>query len=179
MHVPMTMRLVLVPDSGAEIEPPEAWLAAARDGMVLRAEFDADTGALAERLDLIEQRQIAVEAGVNTVVTADGEGVLRIHAVGGVASYRAVTGDGSLDPDDNGRVVEVDSAAPVVLAVPAGLPRGWTCLVRQRGEGAVTVGRGPGVVFAPVDGNLATSAAWQEIALESQGGDVVLARLLA
>lgn len=176
--IPMSLRVVLVPENGAEIEPPGAWLTAAREGMVMRAEFNADTGAINERLDAIEQRQTEIEAGTNIVVTPDGDGVLRIHAQGGVASYRDVTEGGPLTAEDNGRVVEVDSADGVVLTVPAGLPRGWTCLVRQVGQGAVTVARDAGVVFVPTDEDLSAAAPWQEIALESQGDDVAIARLL-
>lgn len=159
-------------------QPPvplsEHLVAQARQGMAT----EASVQVVADALAVLAARVQTVEAGQNISIVQTQQGQLVISAVGGVASYRDVTGDGSLEPDDNGKVVAVDSAAPVVLAVPAGLPRGWTCLVRQVGAGAVTVGRGPGVVFAPVDGNLATAATWQEIALESQGGDVVLARLL-
>lgn len=126
--IPMSLRVVLVPENGAGIEPPEAWLAAAREGMVVRAEYDADAGSIHERLDALEQRQTEIEAGTNIVVTPDGEGVLRIHAVGGGASYRTVTESGDLLAEDNGRVVEVDSADAVMLIVPAGLPRGCPSL---------------------------------------------------
>lgn len=149
-------------------------IAAAREGMATQAGVDALAAAVAGLATQLSE----IEAGQNIAIVTTPEGGFRISAVGGVASYRDVSGDGSLQADDNGRVVAVDSAAPVVLAVPSGLPRGWTCLVRQVGAGAVTVGRGPGVVFAPVDENVPTSAQWQEVALESQGNGVVLARLL-
>lgn len=167
MSIPMQVRIVLVPEEGATIDPPANWLDAARSGLATQAALD----------DLAAQVQ-AIVAGTNIVVTPDGEGVLRIHAMGGAASYRVATASGALLIEDNGRVVEVDSADAVTLTVPAGLPRGWTCLVRQVGAGGVTVAREPGVVFAPIDGDLTTDGAWQEVALESRGDGAVIARLL-
>jgi hypothetical protein len=164
--VPLTLRLVLVPESGAEAAPPESWLAAARAGLAASEEL----AALAARLN-------ALEGGTNVRVTVDPDTqVLRISAVGGVASYRTVSETGELAADDNGRVVEVDSAAPVTLTVPTGLPRGWCCVVRQVGAGAVTVRAASGVTLVPEARDLATAAPWQEITLEARGGDQVIGR---
>lgn len=166
MPLPLSLRLVLVPESGAEIAPPESWLAAARAGLATSAEL----AALAARVG-------TVEAGTNVRVTVDPDTqVLRISAVGGVASYRTVSESGEFAAADNGRVVEVDSAAPVTLTVPRGLPRGWCCVVRQVGAGAVTVRAAPGVTLVPETRDLATAARWQEITLEARGGDQVIGR---
>jgi hypothetical protein len=168
MGIPMALRLVLEPASGSEFEPPKAWLEAARHGLASAA----DLAALAARV-------MRIEADTNIRVIVDPDtNVLRISAVGGVASYRTVSADAALDLDDNGRVVEVDSAVPVTLALPTGLPRGWVCLVRQVGAGTVTVRRASGVRIAPDDGDLATAAPWQEIALESRGDDQVIGRVV-
>jgi hypothetical protein len=164
--VPLTLRLVLVPESGAEVAPPESWLAAARAGLATSDEL----AALAARLS-------TVEAGTNVRVTVEPDTqVLRISAVGGVASYRAVGETGELTADDNGRVVEVDSAEPVTLTVPTGLPRGWCCVVRQVGAGAVTVRAAPGLTLVPEARDLATAALWQEVTLEARGADQVIGR---
>lgn len=166
MSIPMQVRIVLVPEEGATIDPPANWLDAARAGLATQAALDA----------LAAQVQ-AIEAGTNIIVTPDGEGILRIHAAAGPASYRTVAESGALLPDDNGRVVEVDSADAVTLTVPAGLPR-WFCLVRQVGAGAVTVAPDAGVAFVPDGAAITNAGAWQEVALESRGDGTVIARLL-
>lgn len=170
---PRPLFLALIPGEAAQIEPPEAWLAAARQGLATTealAALEAAVAALGARI-------VTLEAGRNISVTAGENGVLRIEAIGQAIAYRTVSAGRALAADDDGRVLEADRA--VTLTVPAELPRGFCCLIRQVGAEAVRVARGPGVRFVPENRDLQTAGPWAEVTLEARGGGVVLARAIA
>lgn len=80
----------------------------------------------------------------------DVPGILQAHvrldAQLSAASYRMhedifsdQTTTYTLQSTDNGKVVTINSATPVSLGVPTGLPVGFSCNIFQRGLGQVTV----------------------------------------
>lgn len=114
------------------------------------------------------QTEAMVLAGVNFAITYAGTGATRtatLAAVGGPGSYAALTGNRAATAADNGRVVECDGTNRT-LTMPAGLGRGFSCVVRRTAAGDATVARGTGVTFAPTDASVSTAALWDEITIE-------------
>jgi 3',5'-cyclic AMP phosphodiesterase CpdA len=114
------------------------------------------------------QTEAMVLAGANVALTYAGTGASRtatIAAVGGAASYAALSANRTAAATDNGRVIECDGTNRT-LTLPAGLGKGFACVVRRAGAGNATVAKGSGVTFAPTDANVATTALWDEIAIE-------------
>ncbi|MCS6854494.1 MAG: hypothetical protein NZ523_07035 [Elioraea sp.] len=107
-------------------------------------------------------------AGANIALSYTGTGATRqatIAAVASSASYVSVTANRTLTAADNGRVLE-GGASDVTLTVPAGLGKGFSCLLRRVAAGNLTATAGTGVTFAPAAGPVATTAQWDEIAIE-------------
>lgn len=114
------------------------------------------------------QTEAMVLAGTNLAIVYAGSGATRtatLAAVGGAGSYAALTGNRTATAADNGRVIECDGSNRT-LTLPAGLGKGFACVVRRAAAGNATVAKGGGVTFAPTDGSVATAALWDEIAVE-------------
>lgn len=114
------------------------------------------------------QTEAMVLAGVNLAITYAGTGATRtatLAAVGGAASYASLTSNRAATAADNGTVVECDGTNRT-LTLPAGLGRGFSCVVRRTAAGDATVARGTGVTFAPTDASVSTAALWDEITIE-------------
>ena len=114
------------------------------------------------------QAEAMLVAGANISITYVGSGATRqatIAVAGSSASYTAVTNGRTLAAADNGRVLE-GGATDVTLTLPAGLGKGFSCLLRRVGTGNLTATAGPGVTFVPAAGPVATTAQWDEIAIE-------------
>lgn len=107
-------------------------------------------------------------AGANISLTYGGSGATRQATIAVVASsttYTTVTASRALTAADNGRVLE-GATADVTLTLPAGLGKGFSCLLRRVAAGNLTASAGTGVTFAPAAGPVATTAQWDEIAIE-------------
>jgi hypothetical protein len=114
------------------------------------------------------QTEAMVVAGTNLAIAYGGTGATRtatLAAVGGPASYAALTANRAATAADNGRVIECDGSDRT-LTLPAGLGKGFACVVRRAAAGNATVAKGGGVTFAPVDASVSTAALWDEIAVE-------------
>ncbi|WP_337875257.1 hypothetical protein [Elioraea sp.] len=114
------------------------------------------------------ETEAMVVAGTNLAIAYGGAGATRtatIAAVGGAASYAALTANRQATAADNGRVVECDESNRT-LTLPPGLGKGFACVVRRTAAGNATVAKGGGVTFAPVDADVSTAALWDEIAVE-------------
>lgn len=107
-------------------------------------------------------------AGANISVSYSGSGATRqatIAVVASSTSYTALTASRTLTAADNGRVLE-GGATDVTLTLPAGLGKGFSCLLRRVGSGNLTATAGSGVTFVPAAGPIATTTQWDEIAIE-------------
>lgn len=82
-----------------------------------------------------------------------------------------VSGSRSLAASDHSRLLEVDSATPVTLTVPAGLPAGMTVLVGQRGAGQVSLAAGAGVTLRSLSGELTLAGQYAVVTLLHRGAD--------
>ncbi|WP_439577263.1 hypothetical protein [Elioraea sp.] len=114
------------------------------------------------------QTEAMVLAGANLAISFAGTGASRtatIAAIGGAGSYAALTGNRAATAADNGRVVECDGTNRT-LTLPAGLGKGFACVVRRAAAGNASVAKGANVTFAPADATVATAALWDEIAVE-------------
>lgn len=114
------------------------------------------------------QIESMVLAGANIGISYAGSGASRtatLAAVGGAASYAALSSSRPAAAADNGKVLECD-ASNRTLTLPAGLGKGFSCVVRRTAAGDATVARGTNVTFAPTDANVSTAALWDEIAIE-------------
>lgn len=114
------------------------------------------------------QAESMLIAGTNLAITYAGSGASRtatLAAVGGPASYAALTADRAATAADNGRVIECDGANRT-LTLPVGLGRGFACVVRRTAGGNATVARGANVTFVPSNANVTTAAPWDEITVE-------------
>jgi hypothetical protein len=114
------------------------------------------------------ETEAMVRAGANVVISLAGSGASRtatIAAVGSASSYGALAGNRAATAADNGKVIECDGSNRT-LTLPAGLGKGFTCLVRRAAAGNATVAKGTNVTFAPADASVSTTAAWDEIAIE-------------
>jgi len=107
-------------------------------------------------------------AGANIPLSHSGSGPSRqttIAVVSSSATYTTVSANRTLTTADNGRVVE-GGATDVTLTLPAGLGKGFSCLLRRVAAGNLLAAAGSGVTFAPQAGPIATTALWDEIAIE-------------
>lgn len=114
------------------------------------------------------QTEAMVLAGTNLAIAYAGTGAARtatIAAVGGAASYAALAATRSATAADNGRVIECDGSNRT-LTLPAGLGKGFACVIRHAAAGTATVAKGSGVTFAPADASVATTTLWDEIIIE-------------
>lgn len=114
------------------------------------------------------QAEAMVLAGTNLSISYAGAGATRtmtLAAVGGPGSYVALTSSRTAAASDNGRVLECDGSNRT-LTLPAGLGKGFVCVVRRTAAGNATVARGGGVTFAPTNSDLTTAALWDEIVVE-------------
>ena len=80
-----------------------------------------------------------------------------------VDRYTVVTGDYSLTGNDISRIIEVNSAAPVVITLPA-LSAGFSCLVRQVGAGQVSLAAS-GVTIRNRQSHIALAGQWAEASI--------------
>jgi hypothetical protein len=67
-------------------------------------------------------------------------------------AVKVVTADYTLTADDNGDLIYVDSATPVTITAPAGLPAGFISQIYQKGAGQVTVVGGAGNTLRSANG---------------------------
>lgn len=177
---PRPLFLALIPGDGVQLDPPPAWLEAARSGLATIEQFSALAAALAET----QARVLTLEAGrnieVRTVVDNQGRTVAVLEVVADARSYVAHTADMVLGDEHNGRVIEVlDGSGPAAVVVPQ-LSKGFTALVRATVARVVEVRAAPGVSFVPSPSPVVTSGlAWEEVAVESLGDGRVLVRALA
>lgn len=97
-----------------------------------------------------------------------------VEIISGVVSVNTQTSSYTLQPSDNGKIIEMNSASAILLTVPSGLPIGFQCSITQLGAGQVTF-VGSGVTLRNAYGYTKTALQYSKAGVEiASSGDVIL-----
>ncbi|MDY3521285.1 hypothetical protein PG614_02225 [Riemerella anatipestifer] len=98
-------------------------------------------------------RTLPAGAATDQIVTADASGNLRRQSLANIkrSNIRTVQASTTLEANDDGGYVYVNSTSALTVTVPSSLPEGFSCVVVQKGTGQVTIA-GNGVTLQTARG---------------------------